>query len=122
MAPLLEGFIVVVQHRTDVARRLEAALAHAATVFVSNRAWETVELRKKYYAQLVVFDSHDVDEQANEPVVVDARLMANVGAIRFSAEVDGLPELMSFGTWIDIVKPVSDVVETAIWWRRRLET
>jgi hypothetical protein len=37
-APPLEGFIVVLQHRPDVARLLETALAHAgATVFVA--AW-----------------------------------------------------------------------------------
>ncbi|WP_210249320.1 hypothetical protein [Neorhizobium alkalisoli] len=120
-APPLEGFVVIVQHETDVARRLEAALSHAgATVFIASRAWETVELRKKYDAQLVVFDSHDADGEANEPVVVDARLMANVGAIRYSAEVEGLPELMSFGTWIDIVRPTADVVAAAVEWRRVL--
>ncbi|WP_159444817.1 hypothetical protein [Rhizobium hainanense] len=46
--------------------------------------------------------------------------MANVGAIRYSAEVDGLPELMSLGTWIDIGRPVADVVEAAVKWRRHL--
>lgn len=120
-APPLEGFIVIVQHKPDVARRLEAALAHAgATVFAATRAWETVELRKKYDAQLVVFDSHDADGEANEPIVVDARLMANVGAIRYSADVEGLPELMTFGTWIDIARPVAEVIEAAMEWRRVL--
>jgi len=47
--------------------------------------------------------------------------MANVGAIRYSAEVDGLPELMSFGTWIDIVRPAADVVAVAIEWRREIK-
>lgn len=121
-APPLEGFVVIVQHRPDVARRLEAALAHAgATVFIAERAWETVELRKKYDAQLVVFDSHDEDGEANEPVVVEARLMANVGAIRYSTEVEGLPEMMAFGTWIDIARPVADVVAEAVEWRRLLD-
>ncbi len=121
-APPLEGFVVVVQHRPDVARRLETALAHAgATVFLATKASETVELRKKYDAQLVVFDSHDADGQVNEPVVVDARLMANVGAVRYSAEVaGGLPELMTFGTWIDVARPAADVVEAALEWRRLL--
>jgi DNA-binding NtrC family response regulator len=119
--PPLEGFVVVIQHRPDVVRRLEAALAHAgATVFLATHPREAVELRKKYDAQLVVFDSHDADGVANEPVVVDARLMANVGAIRYSAEVDGLPELMTFGTWSDITRPVADVVAAAIEWRRVL--
>jgi DNA-binding NtrC family response regulator len=120
-APPLEGFVVVVQHRPDVARRLEAALAHAgATVFLATQAWEAIELRKKYDAQLVVFDSHDADGVANETVVVDARLMANVGAIRYSAEHANLPELMIFGTWIDIAYPVAHVVEAALEWRRLL--
>jgi nitrogen fixation protein FixH len=120
-APPLEGFVVIVQHKPDSARRLESALAHAgATVFIASRAWETVELRKKYDAQLVVFDSHDMDGEANEPVVVDARLMANAGAIRYSAEVARPPELMAFGTWVDIARPVADVVEAAIEWRALL--
>ena len=120
-APPLEGFVVVVQHRADVVRRLETALAHAgATVFLATNAWETVELRKKYDAQLVVFDSHDAGGAVNEPVVVDARLMANVGAVRYSAEVADLPELMTFGTWIDVARPAADVVEAALEWRRLL--
>ncbi|MFP3544406.1 hypothetical protein SB748_13110 [Rhizobium sp. SIMBA_035] len=87
--PSLEGFVIIVQHGPDVAPCPEAALAHAgATVFVARLAWETVHLRKKYDAQLVVFDSHDPD--GGEPVVVDARMMAHAGAIRYSKEVADL--------------------------------
>ncbi|MDM9644832.1 hypothetical protein [Rhizobium sp. S163] len=121
-APALEGFIVVVQHKPEIARRLEAALAHAgATVFVARQVWEAVQLHKKFDAQLVVFDSHDADGELNEPIVIDARLMANVGAIRYSGEIADLPDMMSFGTWIDIARPVADVVELAIEWRRLLK-
>jgi hypothetical protein len=65
----------------------------------------------------VVFDSHDAEGEVNEPIVVDARVMANVGAIRYSEEVEKLPELMTFGTWVDNSRPVADVVEAAIQWR-----
>ncbi|NKJ76930.1 hypothetical protein GFL38_32685 [Rhizobium leguminosarum bv. viciae] len=121
-SPPLEGFIVVVQHRPDVARRLENALSRAgATVFTAQSAWETVALRKKFDAHLVVFDSHDAQGMFNEAVVIDARVMANVGAIRYSVDVSDLPDMMTFGTWIDISRPVADVINSAIEWRRLLK-
>ncbi|MCA1868206.1 hypothetical protein HW571_21240 [Agrobacterium genomosp. 3] len=44
-APPLEGFVVVVQHKPDVVRRLEVALGNAgATVFAACTAAETIEI------------------------------------------------------------------------------
>ncbi|WP_245494490.1 hypothetical protein [Rhizobium ruizarguesonis] len=72
-APPLEGFIVVVQHRPDVARRIEGALSHAgATVFVVNTAAETIAIMIRYQAHLVVVNTHDVDGLFNEHVVFAA--------------------------------------------------
>ena len=39
-----------------------------------------MELRKKYDAQFVVFDSPNTNGEANEPAVVGAGLMADVVA------------------------------------------
>ncbi|WP_160320252.1 hypothetical protein, partial [Rhizobium ecuadorense] len=58
--PTLEGFIVVVQHRPTVARRLESALSHAgATVFTAGTAAETIDVMSRYQAHLVVVNTHD---------------------------------------------------------------
>ncbi|MBY5346046.1 hypothetical protein [Rhizobium leguminosarum] len=54
-APPLEGFIAVVQHRPDVARRLESALCNAgATVFTASTAPETIEIMNRYQEQFVM--------------------------------------------------------------------
>jgi DNA-binding response OmpR family regulator len=72
-APPLEGIVVVVQHKTDVARRFESALAHAgATVFTARSAAETIEIIEimdRYQANLIVVDLHDADGVFNEQVV-----------------------------------------------------
>ncbi|WP_165448409.1 hypothetical protein [Rhizobium ruizarguesonis] len=78
-------------------------------------------LRKKFDSHLVVFDSHDPQGMFKEAVVIDARVMANVGAIRYSVDVSDLPDMMTFGTWIDISRPVADVINSAIEWRRLLK-
>lgn len=69
-APPLEGFIVVVQHRSDVARRLESALSHSgATVFTASTAPVTIEIMNRYQARLVVIDTHETEGVFNEDVV-----------------------------------------------------
>lgn len=98
-APPLEGFIVVVQHRPDVARKLESALAHAgATVFVAREASETVKLREKFDAQLGVFDNHDAEGEFNESVVIET------GSSRTSAQSGTRPNIRSPG--LDDVRDV----------------
>lgn len=118
--PPLEGFIVVVQHRPDVARRLESALGHAgATVFLASTAPETIEVMHRYQAQLVVVNTHDVDGLFNEHVVF-AAFHRGSGRICYS---ETFPEngLITWARWVDIKEPAAAVVEQAIEWRRRME-
>ncbi|CAN7505221.1 response regulator [Rhizobium leguminosarum] len=118
--PPLEEFIVVVQHRPDVARRLESALGHAgATVFTANTAVETVEVMNRYQAHLVVVDTHDGEGVFNEHVVF-AAFHRGSGRICYS---ETFPEdgLMTWARWVDIREPVAAVVEQAIEWRRRMK-
>jgi hypothetical protein len=118
-APPLEGFVVIVQHRPDIARRLEAALAHAgATVFTSRTAAETIEVMNRYQAHLIVVDLHDADGVYNEQVVF-AAFHRGTGRICYS---ETFPEegLITWARWVDIREPMAAVVEEARGWRRRL--
>jgi hypothetical protein len=118
-APPLEGFVVIVQHRPDIARRLEAALAHAgATVFTSWTAAETIEVMNRYQAHLIVVDLHDADGVYNEQVVF-AAFHRGTGRICYS---ETFPEegLITWARWVDIREPMAAVVEEARGWRRRL--
>ncbi|MGO8311203.1 hypothetical protein ACC807_26225 [Rhizobium ruizarguesonis] len=119
-APPLEGFIVVVQHRPDVARRIEGALSHAgATVFVVNTAAETIAIMIRYQAHLVVVNTHDVDGLFNEHVVF-AAFHRGSGRICYS-ETFPKNGLITWARWVDIREPAAVVVEEAIEWRRRIK-
>ena len=118
-APPLEGFVVVVQHRPDVSRRLEAALSHAgATVFAARSAVETVAIMDRYQAGLVVLNTNDADGVFNEQVVFEA-FHRGSGRICYS-ETFPKHGLITLATWLDVNEPASAVVEEAIRWRRRL--
>lgn len=117
----LEGFIVVLQHQPDVARRLESALSHAgATVFLGSISRETIEIMKRYQAHLVVMDMVDADQALNEHVAFAAFYNEHCASICYSSK---LPEygLINLGRWVDIGLPVSAVVDEAVACRRRLK-
>ncbi|TBZ27207.1 response regulator [Rhizobium leguminosarum bv. viciae] len=119
-APPLEGFIVVVQHKPDVARRLESALSHSgATVFTARSGAETIEIMNRYQAHLVVVDTHDADGLFNEQVVF-AAFHRGSGRICYS---ETFPEngLITWARWVDIKEPAAAVIEQAIEWRRRMK-
>lgn len=114
-APPLEGFIVVVQHRSDVARRDESALSHSgATVFTASTAAVTIEIMNRYQAHLVVVDTHETEGVFNEDVVFPRSIK---GACSENFPNDGL---ITWARWVDIREPVAAVVQGAIGWRRRM--
>ncbi|MBY3048722.1 response regulator [Rhizobium laguerreae] len=116
-APPLEGFIVVVQHRPDVARRIESALSQAgATVFTASTAAETIEVMNRYQSHLVVVDTHDADGVFNQDVVF-AAFHRRSGRICYS-ETFPKDGLITWARWVDIKEPAAAVVEQAIEWRR----
>ncbi len=118
-APPLEGFVVVVQHKQDLVRRLVVALGNAgATVFAARTAAETIEIMAQYQAHLVVVDLNDADGVFNEHVVF-AAFHRGTGRICYS---ETFPDegLITWATWVDISEPTGAVVEEAIAWRRRL--
>lgn len=115
----LEGFIVVVQHRPAVVRRLESALGNAgAAVFTASSATETIEIMNRYQAHLVVVDTSDADGVFNEQVVF-AAFHRGSGRICYS---QSFPEtgLITWAKWVDIREPAATVVGEAIEWRKRL--
>lgn len=116
-APPLEGFIVVLQHKADVARRLETALSNAgATVFRTEYLIETDEMMKRYQAHLIVIDTHDRDGKPNDELSFAATLMST-GHILYSEPLSE-PGLIGLSRWIGIDRPVADVVAEAIELRR----
>ncbi|MDH6273761.1 hypothetical protein M2311_003851 [Rhizobium leguminosarum] len=118
--PTLEGFIVVVQHRPTVARRLESALSHAgATVFTASTAAETIEIMNRYQAHLVVVGTHDAEGVFNEDVVFSA-FHRGTGRICYS-ETFPKDGLITWARWVDIKEPAAAVVEEAISWRQRMK-
>lgn len=116
----LEGFIVVVQHRPDVARRVESALTHAgATVLVVNTAAESIAIMNRYQAHLVVVDTHD----GGRPLQRACRLRSVSPGKRAHLLQRDVPRdgLMTWARWVDIREPVAAVVDQAMEWRRRMK-
>jgi predicted GTPase len=120
-APPLEGFIVVLQHRPEVSRRLEAALSHAgATVFTARLTKETVKVFKRYQAHLVVMDSHDGAGVINHDVAFEAFHRLESSSICYS-ETQPESGFIQLSPWVDITLPTSVVVDEAVGHRRRMK-
>jgi hypothetical protein len=117
----LKGFVVVVQHQPDIARRLQTALSHAgATVFLAHTSGETIETMKRYRAHLVVMDAHDVKDVLNEHVAFAAVLSEESACICYSRRLP-LRGLITLAKWVDVALPVASVVEEAVAYRKRMK-